>query len=174
VFCLTFAWGVLLSFFPLYAHDLGLSRQTIGVLFGLQALGNMGMRAPVGYLSDRLGVRIPFVTGGMLAFAVGAAAIPTFRDPRLLAAAMAVTGVGQGIGAVATGAALGEATEISVRGAAMGGYSMALYAGVAAGSVLVGPVIGKAGFGAGFAVPATVLAAGAITFHRLTRPRRAL
>jgi len=57
MFCMTFAWGVLLAFLPLYAQDLGFSRRAIGGLFGLQALCNMGMRAPVGYLSDRLGVR---------------------------------------------------------------------------------------------------------------------
>ena len=171
VFCLTFAWGALLAFFPLYAEDLGFSRRILGGLFGLQALCNMGMRVPVGYLSDRLGVRTPFVTLGMLAFAVAVAAVPTFTDARMLAAAMAVTGVGQGIGAVATGALLGESTEPSVRGAAMGGYSMALYGGVAAGSVLVGPVIGRAGFGAGFAVAAAILVVGAVSFHQLTRPR---
>jgi MFS family permease len=167
VFCLTFAWGVLLAFLPLYAQEIGLSTRAIGGLFGLQALCNMGMRAPVGYLSDRLGVRAPFTTGGMLAFAAAAAAIPLLRDPFLLAVAIGVTGFAQGVGAVATGAALGEATEPSVRGAAMGGYSMALYAGMAAGSLLVGPVIVRAGFGAGFGAAAGVLLLGAGAFHRV-------
>ena len=167
MFCMTFAWGVLLAFLPLYAQDLGLSRRAIGGLFGLQALCNMGMRAPVGYLSDRLGVRAPFTTGGMLAFAAAAAAIPVLGGPVPLAAAVGVTGFAQGVGAVATGAALGEATEPSVRGAAMGGYSMALYAGMAAGSLLVGPVIAAKGFGAGFGVAAAVLLVGAGIFHRV-------
>jgi MFS family permease len=167
MFCMTFAWGVLLAFLPLYAQDLGFSRRAIGGLFGLQALCNMGMRAPVGYLSDRLGLRAPFTTGGMLAFAAAAAAIPVLRDPVLLAMAVGVTGLAQGVGAVATGAALGEATEPSVRGAAMGGYSMALYAGMAAGSLLVGPVIVRAGFGAGFGAAAAVLVVGAGAFHRV-------
>ncbi len=171
VFCLTFAWGVLLAFLPLYAEDLGLSRRAIGGLFALQALCNMGMRAPVGHLSDRLGVRAPFITAGLLAFAAAAAAIPVVKGSLLLAAAVGGTGVGQGIGAVATGAALSESTEPSVRGAAMGGYSMALYAGVAAGSLFVGPVIEKAGFHAGFAVAAIVLLIGAAGFHLVTKRR---
>ncbi len=169
VFCLTFAWGVLLAFLPLYAQDLGLSRRAIGGLFGLQAFCNMGMRAPVGYVSDRSGIRAPFVTAGLLIFAAAAALIPVLTHPAVLAAAIGLTGVGQGIGAVATGAALSEATEPSVRGAAMGGYSMALYGGVAAGSVIVGPVIERAGFRAGFAVAAAVLLLGAAAFHRLGR-----
>jgi MFS family permease len=172
VFCLTFAWGVLLAFLPLYAQDLGLSRRAIGGLFGLQAFCNMGMRAPVGYLSDRLAVRAPFITAGLLTFAAAAAAVPASEHTLVLAAAIAVTGVGQGIGAVATGAALSEAAEPAVRGAAMGGYSMALYAGVAAGSLAVGPVIERAGFGAGFAVSAAVLLFGAARFHVLARPGR--
>ena len=171
MFCLTFAWGVLLAFLPLYAQDLGFSRRAIGILFGLQALCNMGMRAPVGHLSDRLGVRAPFTTAGMLAFAAAAAGIPAVKGSVTLGAAVAVTGVAQGIGAVATGAALGEATDPSVRGAAMGGYSMALYAGMAAGSLLVGPVIAAAGFRAGFGVAAALLVLGAAAFHWVTRRR---
>ena len=172
MFCLTFAWGVLLAFLPLYAQDLGFSRRAIGALFGLQALCNMGVRAPVGYLSDRLGVRAPFITTGMLAFAAAAAAIPALKETLTLGAAVAMTGVAQGIGAVATGAALGESTEASVRGAAMGGYSMALYAGMAAGSLLVGPVIAAAGFGVGFGVAAALLALGAAAFHGVAGRRR--
>ncbi len=172
VFCLTFAWGVLLAFLPLYAQDLGLSRRAIGGLFGLQAFANMGMRAPVGYLSDRLGVRAPFITAGMFAFAAAAAMIPASKHTLMLAAAIAVTGVGQGAAAVATGAALSDAAEPAVRGAAMGGYSMALYAGVAAGSLIVGPVIERAGFRAGFAVAAAVLIIGAAGFHQMTRRQR--
>ncbi len=169
VFCLTFAWGVLLAFLPLYAEDLGLSRRAIGGLFALQAFCNMGMRAPVGHLSDRLGVRVPFITAGLLAFAAAVAAIPVVKGSLLLAAAVGVTGVGQGIGAVATGATLSESTEPSVRGAAMGGYSMALYAGVAAGSLSVGPVIERAGYRAGFAAAAIVLTIGAAGFHLVTK-----
>jgi len=169
VFCLTFAWGALLSFLPLYAQDLGISRRAIGGLFGLQAFANMGMRAPVGYLSDRLGMRAPFITAGMLVFAAAVMVIPASRRLLVLAAAIAMTGVGQGIGAVATGAALSESAEPSVRGAAMGGYSMALYAGVAGGSIGVGPVIERAGFHAGFAVAAAVLLVGAAAFHWVAR-----
>lgn len=172
VFCLTFAWGVLLAFLPLYAQDLGFSRRAIGGLFGLQAFCNMGMRAPVGYLSDRLGLRTPFIIVGMLAFAAGAAAIPGLESAVMLAVAIGATGVGQGIGAVATGAALSEDVEPSVRGAAMGGYGMALYAGVAAGSLAVGPVIERAGFRAAFAVAAAVLVVGAVAFHRMTHRQR--
>ena len=166
MFCFTFAWGVMLAFLPLYAQGIGLSRRAIGGLFAVQALANMGMRAPVGYLSDRLGVRAPFVTGGMVAFGAGVAAIPALQTPWALAAAIAVTGIAQGVGAVATGAALGEAIEPAARGAAMGGYSTALYAGIAAGALLAGPVIARAGFGAGFAVPAVLLVIGAAAFHR--------
>ena len=128
----------------------------------MQALANMGMRAPVGYLSDRLGVRAPFTTAGMLAFAAGAAAIPALSGGLGLAAAVALTGFGQGVGAVAVGAALGEAVEPTVRGTAMGGYSMALYAGMGVGSLLAGPVIARAGFG----LAAGVLVLGAGAFHR--------
>lgn len=173
VFCLTFAWGSLLTFLPLYAQDLGLSRKAIGGLFGLQAFCNMGMRAPVGYLSDRLGIRMPFVTAGLLIFAAAVAAVPVWQHPLILAAAIAATGVGQGIGAVASGAALSEAAQPAVRGAAMGGYSMGLYAGVAAGSLAVGPVIERAGFRTGFAVSAAVLLVGAAAFHRMAHGRRA-
>jgi len=171
VFCMTFAWGVLLAFFPLYAQDVGLSRGTIGGLFGVQAFCNMGMRAPVGYLSDRSGIRAPFVVGGLLVFGAAAAVIPMLTHPGPLAVAVGLTGVGQGIGAVATGAVLSETTEPSVRGAAMGGYSMALYAGVAAGSVMVGPLIERGGFRAGFTVAAGVLLLGAATSYRLVRRR---
>ncbi len=169
MFCFTFGWGVMLAFLPLYAQGLGLSRRAIGGLFALQALANMGMRVPVGHLSDRLGVRAPFTTAGMLAFAAGAAAIPALKGGLGLAAAVALTGFGQGVGAVAVGAALGEAVEPSVRGTAMGGYSMAVYGGMAAGSLLAGPAIARAGFEAGFGLAAAVLVLGAAAFHRTAR-----
>lgn len=171
-FCVTFTWGVPLSFFPLYAQDVGHSAGSIGAFFAIQACCNALARVPVGRLSDRLGIRLPFIVAGMLGFALGTVLLVSTRRWGLLALTSALAGLSQGVGMVAMGAALGEATTPANRGLAMGGLGTAIYSGFALSSSGLGHLIALFGYRPGFTVAAAVSAAGAGACYAIMRAGR--
>jgi predicted MFS family arabinose efflux permease len=63
---------------------------------------------------------------------------------------------------VAIGVALAGTTPPAARGLVMGGYSTALYLGLALGSFALGPVIERYGYEAGFAIGAAAGAVGVL------------
>ena len=75
---------------------------------------------------------------------------------------MAVFGAVNGTAGVAIGVALTRATTPGMRGLVMGGYSTALYLGLALGSLALGPVIARQGYGTGFWVGGLTGAVGAL------------
>jgi predicted MFS family arabinose efflux permease len=75
---------------------------------------------------------------------------------------VAIFGAVSGTAGVAIGAALSHATTAELRGVVMGGYSTALYLGLALGSFALGPVITHHGYGIGFLIGAAVGAVGAL------------
>jgi MFS family permease len=171
-FCVTFTWGAPLSFFPLYAQDAGYSAGNIGVFFAIQACCNALARVPVGRFLDRVGVRLPFIVTGMLGFALATVLLVTTRRWDLLALTWTLAGLSQGVGMVAVGAALGEATTRTNRGLAMGGFGTAIYSGFALGSSGVGALLGRYGFGAAFTAAAGVSVAGAAACYVIMRGSR--
>ena len=168
-FCVTFTWGVSLSFFPLYAQDAGYSAGHIGVFFALQACCNALARVPVGRVLDRLGVRLPFILAGMLGFALATVLLVTTHRWGLLAWIWTLAGLSQGVGMVAVGAALGEATTPTNRGLAMGGFGTAIYSGFALGASGLGKLISLFGYGAAFSSAAGVSVIGAAVCYVIMR-----
>lgn len=168
-FCVTFTWGVPLSFFPLYAQDAGYSAGNIGVFFAIQACCNALARVPVGRFLDRIGIRLPFILTGMLGFAAATALLVTTQRWDLLALTWTLAGLSQGVGMVAVGAALGEATTRTNRGLAMGGFGTAIYSGFALGSSGLGALLAHFGFRAAFTAAAGVSVAGAAACFAIMR-----
>ena len=171
-FCVTFTWGVPLSFFPLYAQDAGYSAGNIGVFFAIQACCNALARVPVGRVLDRLGIRLPFIVAGMLGFALATALLVTTYRWDLLALTWALAGLSQGVGMVAVGAALGEATSRTNRGLAMGGFGTAIYSGFGLGSSTLGKISGLFGYGVAFTSAAGVSVVGAAACYLIMRRSR--
>lgn len=168
-------WGAILTFFPLFARDRGISPFEIGLVLGVQALVNTVARAPAGWLLDRTGGRQPYILGGLLAAALGTGLLPHLNsvvDFVLLGVGL---GVALGVAFVAIGAALSEASTPATRGLAMGGYSTAIYVALGLASLGLGPVMARWGHTAGFTLAGLGGASGtilaAILWGRSAPPR---
>lgn len=142
--------GVVFTFFPLLAHERGLTPATIGLVFLVLGLANTLARFPAGWLVDRTGRCTPYAVGGVLIGSVVTALLPNAIEPTAVLALAAVFGAVSGTAGVATGVALAGSAPPASRGIVMGGYSTALYLGLALGSFALGPVITHRGYSAGF------------------------
>ena len=79
---------------PLYAQQAGASLTMVGLIVGAYGVTQLIVRLPLGMWSDRLGRRLPFIAGGMLAAGLGALGLGLAHDPWLLFLSRALTGVG--------------------------------------------------------------------------------
>jgi len=154
--------GVVFTFFPLLAHERGLSPATIGLVFLVLGLANTLARFPAGWLVDRTGRCTPYAVGGVLIGSTVTALLPNAPDQPAVLALAAVFGAVSGTAGVATGVALAGAAPPASRGIVMGGYSTALYLGLALGSFALGPVITHHGYSAGFSAGGAAGAVGAL------------
>lgn len=155
-------WGAILTFFPLLARERGISPLEIGLVLGVQAFVNTAARVPAGWLLDRTGGRRPYVLGGLGAAALATGLLPHASGRADFVLLSAVIGAAFAVTFVAVGAALSEATTPATRGLAMGGYSTAIYLGMGLASVGLGPVMGRWGYTAGFALAGAAGALGTL------------
>jgi predicted MFS family arabinose efflux permease len=144
--------GVFFTFLPLVAHDQGLSPGAIGFIFLALGLANTLVRGPAGWLVDRTARSTPYAVAGVIVASVATALVPHVESLATVAALAAVFGAVSGIAFVAISVALSTSATPATRGVVMGGYSTSLYLGLALGSLALGPVITRAGYGVGFAV----------------------
>lgn len=161
-FCGLVTQGVVFTFFPLLADTRGLTAATIGLVFLVLGLANTAARIPAGWLVDRTKHSSLYAIGGVLIASIATAVLPHVTGRAALLAVVAVFGAVSGMAGVAIGVALTKATVPAVRGLVMGGYSTALYLGLAVGSLALGPVIGRYGFATGFYTGAAVGVVGAV------------
>jgi MFS family permease len=154
--------GVVFTFFPLLGEARGLSPAAIGLVFLALGIANTAARVPAGWLMDRTQRSAPYAVGGVLVGCIATALLPHVIERGPLLALVAVYGVVSGTAGVAIGVALASATTPAARGLVMGGYSTALYLGLALGSFALGPVITSHGYATGFGVGAVVGAVGAV------------
>ena len=154
--------GVVFTFFPLLAHERGLTPATIGLVFLVLGLANTLARFPAGWLVDRTGRCTPYAVGGVLIGSVVTALFPNTTESTPVLALAAVFGAVSGTAGVATGVALAGSAPPASRGIVMGGYSTALYLGLALGSLALGPVITHRGYSAGFSAGGAVGMVGAL------------
>lgn len=154
--------GVVFTFFPLLAHQHGLAPASIGLVFLVLGLANTLMRFPAGWLVDRSGRRTLLATGGVLAASAATALFPLAEGTGSMLALAAVFGGVSGLAFVAVSAGLAAATTATTRGLVMGGYSTAMYLGLAIGSIALGPVMTHQGWGVGFTTGGAAGAVGAL------------
>jgi MFS family permease len=123
-------------------------------------------------LTDRTGRYAPYAVGGLLVGSLATALVPHASAAASLLVLVAVFGAVSGFAFVAISAALAAAATPATRGLVMGGYSTALYLGLALGSFAFGPVITYGGYTAGFiagGVAGTVgTIAAAFLWHTVT------
>jgi MFS family permease len=161
--------GVVFTFLPLLAHARGQGPAAIGLVFLVLGLANTVARVPAGWMIDRSGRCVPYAFGGMVVTAAATALIPHVRDQGALLALVGLFGAVSGVAFVAIGVDLTAAAPAGTRGLVMGGYSTALYLGLALGSLAMGPVISGAGHEVGFAAGGAVAALGILLAAILRR-----
>lgn len=165
--CLTFTWGVSITFFPLFAHEKGVSAFLIGVIFAFQALFNTIVRLPVGRLSDRMGMRIPFIIVGMLGSALSTLSIVLSERVINFILFSSVLGISMGMSFVIMGSLLTEESPQNGRGFVMGGFSTAIYTGIAMSSLVGGKIIEVGGYVTAFFIASFASVLGSILFLTL-------
>ena len=154
--------GVVFTFFPLVGQEKGLTPSAIGLVFLVLGLINTVARFPAGWVIDRTRrPAVAAVTGVLVASAV-TWLLPHSSSQATLLAVVAIFGAATGVVGVATGVALATAATPAARGLVMGGYSTALYLGLALGSFALGPIVTHHGYAAGFAVGAMTAVVGAV------------
>jgi MFS family permease len=154
--------GVVFTFFPLLADGRGLTPAAIGLVFLVLGLANTLARFPAGWLVDRTGRCAPYAVGGVLVASAVTALLPGATGHTTVLALAAVFGAVSGTAGVATGVALAGSAPPASRGIVMGGYSTALYLGLALGSFALGPVITHRGYSAGFSAGGAAGMVGAL------------
>jgi predicted MFS family arabinose efflux permease len=154
--------GVFFTFFPLLANERGLTAAAIGLIFLVLGVGNIAVRFPAGWLVDRSRQYVPFAVGGIVVASLLTVVVPRVGNASTLVALAAVFGALNGLAGVACGVGLATAATASARGVVMGGYSTALYLGLAVGSLAFGPLITRHGYVLGFALGGVVGVVGAL------------
>lgn len=96
-FCTFMYWAslyVYVPILPVYAENLGASKTMVGLIIGSYGIAQLLGRIPLGVWSDRLGLRKPFLYGGLAMAGLGALWLGLASTPEGLFAARTLTGVG--------------------------------------------------------------------------------
>jgi MFS family permease len=167
LFLYSFGYGGVTSFVALYATANGVA--PAGIYFTVFAVVTMCTRPISGQMGDRLGhgrVLIPCLA--LIVIGYGLLAIGGTR-PWLLASAV-LFGIGFGSAYPLYTAYVLQRVETHRRGAAFGGILAAFDTGVGTGSIMMGWIIHRYGFGAAYAA-AACLAAFSIPYFLLSAAR---
>jgi predicted MFS family arabinose efflux permease len=105
---------------------------------------------------------MPYAITGVAVASLATALVPFAESFGMLLALAIVVGAVSGIAFVAISVTLARSATPATRGAIMGGYSTALYLGLALGSFAWGPVITRAGYRTGFVVAGAAGVIGAL------------
>jgi MFS family permease len=166
---ITLGQSSVIGFVPLYAERHGLG-EWIGWFFALYSVWMILCRAVLRGLSDRVG-RAQVIAPAMLATALGFLVLAYPPSGRSLLLAALLLGSGASLTYPTMIALLVDRTPDHERGLAMGTLSASWDVGVVIGSVLVGAIVERISFHAGFAVGAVGACAGILTFVLLERAR---
>ena len=164
-----FGLGMFITFLPLHAQNQGLTLGQIGLVFATQGIVNVLVRIPFGHLSDRAGSRGALAAVGILGVAGSVAALGLAGRLVSFILGAAALGASMGLAFTSIGALTAEAAAPEFRGLAMGGYNAAIYLGMMLSSALMGSVIQRLGFTAGFLLTALINLILVACFYLLLR-----
>jgi len=150
-------------FSPLYARSID---APAGLFYLVFALTIIGVRALAAGVADRRG-RVAVAAPGMAASAVGLALLASTPPAPLALAGVAVFASGFAVVFPALMALTDDGAPLGERGEALGSTVAFFDIGAWLGGYTVGAVADAAGFGAGFAVPATLCVLGTALVLRL-------
>jgi len=142
--CLGFGHGATMSFLSIFAESRGLGNP--GFYFTVQAVALLISRAFCGQLADRYGRSFTIVPG-MVAAAIALALLPMAHDLPLFMLSAALFGLGFGAAQPATMALLVDRVPARQRGLGMSTYFTGFDTGITLGSIMLGVVAQRWGFG---------------------------
>lgn len=171
---MTLAWGTVGAFLPVFGKEaLGLPSSQVGYMLALLAVVNGLSRPPAGRLVDRARHRWPFVFAGIVIFSAAMAVLghlSGFVGPAIV---LVIATPFMAFAFVSIGVVFGDLSAGSTRGVTMGTYGTILFAGLAAGPLIFGPIVQTYGYAAGFTVCAVVAVLLAVVMAGLhAEPRR--
>jgi len=137
IFAHYFAFGGVITLLPIYVNNLGMGIFHVAVLLVTFIIMFIIAQFPSGALSDKVGRLIPTIAGLSLSI-VSLVILPSMATFPLLAAVMALYGIGYGILFPSISALVADHTVPEERGMATGVFHALLTAGVAIGAPLVG------------------------------------
>ena len=120
--------GLVVTFFPIYAHDLGISQGTIGSILAIRALISTLARMPAGILSTVFpGQRI--MLSALVMSTLVAFSLPQSVQPPVLMIFLIGEGIAYGLFLTAGQASIAEHADEANRGTALGVYNAAASVG---------------------------------------------
>lgn len=168
------AFGLRISLVPLFIVEvLDRGPGWAGLALATFAVGNVAVVIPSGYLSDRVGRRIPLLIGLPVAAAATVVVGFTTSLPLFLIAAL-ITGAATGIFISPQQAAVADIVGSKARGGtAVATFQMMSDFGAILGSLAVGQIAEHLSYGAAFAVSGAILLSAAVAwvFAPETRPK---
>lgn len=168
------AFGLRISLVPLFMVEvLGRGAGWAGLALATFAIGNVAVVIPSGFLSDRVGRRVPLLIGLPVAAAATVVVGFTTSLPLFLIAAF-ITGAATGIFISPQQAAVADIVGSKARGGtAVATFQMMSDFGAILGSLAVGQIAEHFSYGSAFAVSGAILliAAVAWAFAPETRPK---
>jgi MFS family permease len=168
------AFGLRVALVPLFVVEvLHRGAGIAGLALATFAIGNVSVVILSGYLSDRVGRRIPLLIGLPVAAVTTVVVGFTTSLPLFLAAAF-VTGAATGIFISPQQAAVADIVGSKARGGtAVAAFQMTSDFGAILGSLAVGQIAQHLSYGAAFAISGGILLAAAVfwIFAPETRPR---
>ncbi|MFQ6128807.1 MAG: MFS transporter [Thermoplasmata archaeon] len=133
IFCLYFVMGAFTVLVPLFMRDFGMTEIHVAISFTTFAFLSMMVHYPSGWLSDRIGAKVPAIAG-LLTIALSMLLLPFFHSLLSLLPLMALFGIGHGLVFPSASTMIVQSTSADERGLASGVFYALLVAGVAVGA----------------------------------------
>ena len=168
------SWGTIGAFLPVFGKEaLGLPSSEVGYLLALQAIVNGLSRPFGGRLVDRVRQRWPILFAGAVTFSASAAVLGHLSGFVGPAVVLVIGTPFMAVAFVTIGVVFGDLSAASTRGVTMGMYGTILFASLATGPLIFGPIVQVYGYAAGFTVCAVVTTLLALVMAGLyAEPRR--
>ena len=156
--------GIFQSLFPVYSKFVvGLAELDIGTIMTAAAVLSLLVSFPNGWVVDHLGRRAS-LTPGLMVLAGAAVLLATGNTYWGIVVAMAVYGIGEGMGQGSSQAAAMDLAPEQKRGEFLGVWSMLQNAGSVIAPVLIGGAADLFGYGTTFLATAVALTISALLF----------
>lgn len=166
IFAQYFTFGGVVTLLPLHVKNLGMEAFHVGILLTTFTVMFIILQLPSGSISDKIGRRLPILTGISLGI-VSLALLPLMKTFPLLIAVMALYGVAYGMLFPSISVLIPDNTTPEERGMATGIFHALLTTGVAAGALVAGWMGGMTGIESGFFVASGIMAL-ALVFALMT------